>query len=134
MRLAHPRYPLYIAPHGDDQYVIGATEIESDAMHNVTVRSGLELLSALFSVHPGFAEAEILSMQASCRPAYPDNLPKIRVDPGVISINGLYRHGYLFAPPLIDDVGRYIDGDLDSLDYSSQFQFNLTEEKNERCG
>lgn len=111
VRLLHPRYPIYIAPHGGNEFVVGATEIESDATHPVTVRSALELLSALYTVHPGFGEAEILSLQVNCRPAYPDNLPRIRIDKNVIAINGLYRHGYLFAPTLLDIVNGLIDGE-----------------------
>ena len=57
-------------------------------MHDVTVRSALELLSALYIVHSGFAEAQILSMEANCRPAYPDNMPRVRVCGRIISVNG----------------------------------------------
>ena len=122
VRLIHPRYPLYIAPHGNHQYVVGATEIESDAMHNVTVRSGLELLSALFSVHSGFSEARIISMEANLRPAYPDNLPRIRVNDNMISVNGLYRHGYLFAPALLEDVCHYMAGNADLIQFNHLFE------------
>ena len=98
----HPRYPLYIVPKGNGQYVIGATEIESDHDKPVTVRSALELLSAAYSVHSGFGEGEILSMQAGLRPTLDDNEPHIFVKPGLMQINGLYRHGFLLAPYLIN--------------------------------
>ncbi|MDX9873447.1 MAG: FAD-dependent oxidoreductase [Spongiibacteraceae bacterium] len=98
VRLMHPRYQLYIAPKSDSVYVIGATEIESDSMAPITVRSSLELLSALYSVHSGFAEAEILHSYANCRPAFADNLPRIEVGAGLLRVNGLYRHGYLLGP------------------------------------
>jgi glycine oxidase len=42
------------------------------------VRSTLELLSAAYAVHPGFAEARILEIRTQCRPTLPDNLPAIR--------------------------------------------------------
>ena len=122
IRLIHPRYPLYVAPHGNHVYVIGATEIESDAMHDVTVRSALELLSALYIVHSGFAEAQILSMEANCRPAYPDNMPRVRVCGRIISVNGLYRHGYLFAPALLADVQNYINGSMDLIRFGQLFE------------
>lgn len=103
VRLLHPRYPLYIAPKPGGIYVIGATQIESEDMSPTTVRSALELLSALYSVHPAFGEARILEMAAQCRPALPDNLPKIRWDGGrLVQVNGLYRHGFLIAPALMD--------------------------------
>ncbi len=102
VRLLHPRYQLYLVPRKEQVFVAGATEIESDACHGVTVRSGLELLSALFSLHPGFAEAEILELNTGLRPAFPDNLPKVEAAPGLLRINGLYRHGYLLAPALLE--------------------------------
>lgn len=103
IRLLHPRYPIYIAPKPDGVYVIGATQIESEDTSPTSVRSALELLSALYSVHPAFGEARILEMVTQCRPALPDNLPEIGWDGGrVIRINGLYRHGYLVAPAVMD--------------------------------
>jgi len=103
IRLLHPRYPIYIAPKPDGVYVIGATQIESEDTSPTSVRSALELLSALYSVHPAFGEARILEMVTQCRPALPDNLPEIRWDGGrLIRINGLYRHGYLMAPAVMD--------------------------------
>lgn len=67
VRLMHPRYPIYIAPKPDHQFVIGATEIESQDSAEITVRSTLELLSAAYSVHRGFAEARVLSLLAGLR-------------------------------------------------------------------
>jgi glycine oxidase len=103
VRLLHPRYPLYIAPKPDGVYVIGATQIETEDLSPVSVRSALELLSALYAVHPAFGEARILELCSQCRPALPDNLPEIRWDGGrLIQVNGLYRHGYLVAPAVMD--------------------------------
>lgn len=102
-RLVHPRYPLYIAPKPDSVFVIGATEIESDDMSPASVRSTLELLSAAYSVHSGFAEARILEIATQCRPTLPDNLPAFRQPrAGVMQINGLYRHGFMIAPAILD--------------------------------
>ena len=104
VRLMHPRYQLYIAPKPDHTYVIGATEIESESLAPVTVRSSLELLSALYAVHSGFAEAEVLEARSHCRPAFLNNLPKILCEPGLMRVNGLYRHGYLLGPALVESV------------------------------
>ncbi|CAA0114090.1 tRNA 5-methylaminomethyl-2-thiouridine biosynthesis bifunctional protein MnmC [BD1-7 clade bacterium] len=104
VRLVHPRYKLYIAPKPDHEYVIGATQIESESEASVTVRSSLELLSALYSVHRGFAEAHILEQTARCRPAFDDNLPRIDMHPRLMSINGLYRHGYLLSPSVVEQA------------------------------
>jgi glycine oxidase len=101
VRLMHPRYPIYIAPKPNHEYVIGATEIESQDDQAITVRSSLELLSAAYTVHSGFAEARVLNMQVGIRPAFSDNRPQVSKVGNVISINGLYRHGYMLAPSLV---------------------------------
>ncbi len=98
IRLMHPRYPIYIVPKPNHEFVIGATEIESQSMRSMTLRSAMELLSAAYTVHSGFAEAEIIEMSAGLRPSLPDNRPVINCDGNVVRINGLYRHGYLLAP------------------------------------
>jgi len=106
-RLIHPRYPIYIAPKENDIYVVGATEIESDDLSEMSVRSAMELLSAVYTVHSGFAEARILEMATQCRPTLQDNLPAIRIQTDkdlsdLIMINGLYRHGFMIAPAVLD--------------------------------
>jgi glycine oxidase len=60
----------------------------------------LELLGAAYCLHPAFAEAEIVETGAGVRPAFPDNLPKIRREGRTVHVNGLYRHGFLLAPAL----------------------------------
>jgi glycine oxidase len=108
-RLLHPRYPIYIAPKENGIFRIGATEIESDDLSPVSVRSTLELLSAAYTVDSGFAEARILHLIAQCRPTLPDNLPSIRtLGTRVLQVNGLYRHGYLIAPALLDVVMAWL--------------------------
>lgn len=107
VRLMHPRHPLYIIPRGDGVFMIGATTIESES-DSLTVKSALDLLSALYSLHPAFAEAEILETNSALRPAYPDHLPRLNCQPGLISLNGLYRHGYLLVPALSEQLATYI--------------------------
>ncbi|MEM5481826.1 FAD-dependent oxidoreductase [Pseudoalteromonas fuliginea] len=109
VRLMHPRYPIYIAPKPNSEYVIGATEIESQDSGAATVRSTLELLSAAYTVHSGFAEARLLNIQAGLRPAFSDNRPEVSQVGNVISINGLYRHGYMLAPALVAQVVSRIE-------------------------
>lgn len=111
VRLMHPRYQLYIAPKPDNLYVIGATEIESESMQAITVRSSLELQSALYSVDRGFAEANIEKAYANCRPAFTDNLPRIESAARMMRINGLYRHGYLLSPVVTDVALAALQGD-----------------------
>lgn len=105
VRLLHPRYPIYIAPKENDLYVIGATELESEDMSPMTVRSALELLSAAHSLNPAFGEARIVELNVNCRPALPDHLPRVQWDGArVLRVNGLYRHGYLLAPAVTGEA------------------------------
>ena len=100
VRLLHPRFPLYIVPRADHRFMIGATMIESDERGRVTARSVVELLNAAYALHPAFAEAEIVELGCDARPAFPDNLPRIRRQGETVFVNGLYRHGFLLAPAL----------------------------------
>ncbi|MBE1282800.1 MAG: FAD-dependent oxidoreductase [Rhodobacteraceae bacterium] len=100
LRLLHPRMPLYLVPRGDGVYMIGGTMIESSSTRPPTVRSLTEMLSAAFTLHPGFAEASVLETGAGLRPAFADNLPRLIRQDGTLYLNGLYRHGFLLAPAL----------------------------------
>ncbi|WP_288192444.1 glycine oxidase ThiO [uncultured Phyllobacterium sp.] len=100
VRLIHPRFPVYIVPRADHLFMVGATMIESDATGPVTARSMMELLNAAYSLHPAFGEAAIIETGVGVRPAYADNFPRVERDGRVISINGLYRHGFLLAPAM----------------------------------
>jgi glycine oxidase len=108
IRLIHPRWPLYIIPRADHQFMIGATSIEAED-RGVSVRSALELLSAAYAVHPAFAEARIVEFGSGLRPAFPDNLPRIAIDDNKIAVNGLYRHGFLLAPALAELTLSYVE-------------------------
>jgi glycine oxidase len=130
IRLIHPKYPLYIAPKTDHTYVIGATEIESEDDSPMSVRSSLELLSAAYTVHSGFAEARILELAAQCRPSFKNNLPKItQTGPNLLHINGLYRHGFLIAPAIVDAVLQIIQHQTSDL--AKTFQLEAPDIHNE---
>lgn len=100
VRVLHPRWPLYVVPRGDGLFMVGATMIESDDTSRITARSVLELLNAAYALHPALGEAEIVEMGTHARPAFPDNLPRIRRAGRVLYVNGLFRHGFLLAPAL----------------------------------
>jgi len=104
VRLMHPRYQLYVAPRPKQRFVVGATELESEDAGPPSLRSVLELGSALYSLHPAFAEARVLRIDAALRPALDDHRPQLRRHGGVWQLNGLYRHGYLCAPALVDQL------------------------------
>ena len=104
LRLLHPRWRVYLVPREGGQVVVGATEIESEDRGPVSLRSTLELLGAAQSVLPGLSEARVLHSETNLRPALPDNLPLLRREAGLTRINGLYRHGFLLAPSLIEEA------------------------------
>ena len=118
VRLLHPRYQLYIVPKANQEFVIGATQIESEDRSPVSVQSALELNSALYTLNPAFAEARIIEMQSNLRPALNDNRPQIQYKEGLIKVNGLYRHGYLLAPVVVQHALALIDESV-ALDSSA---------------
>lgn len=109
VRLMHPRYQLYIVPKPDHRFVIGATQIESEDRSPMSLQSSLELSSALYTLAPAFAEARILEQGVNLRPAFMDNNPQVSVAPGLISANGLFRHGYLLAPAVVCHILAALD-------------------------
>ena len=108
VRLMHPRYQLYVGPRPQHVFVVGATELESQDTGPVTLRSMLELGSALYSLHPAFGEARIERLSAALRPAFDNDQPACLQRDGVWHINGLYRHGYLCAPALVETLTQHI--------------------------
>ncbi|MCS4510939.1 FAD-dependent oxidoreductase [Xylophilus ampelinus] len=104
VRLLHPRHAVYIVPRGPDRVFVGASEIESEDRSPVSLRSAVELMAAAHSVLPALAEARIERLDRNLRPALPDNLPRTEVGPGLLRINGLFRHGWLMAPALVADA------------------------------
>ena len=108
VRLLHPRIPLYIVPRGGGVYMLGATVIEATERTRITARSILEMLSAAYALHPSFGEAEVLEFGVDARPAFPDNLPRIRRIGSTIHANGLFRHGFLLGPALATQVADLI--------------------------
>ena len=114
VRLIHPRWPLYVIPRQRNLFMLGATSIETEH-DGVSVRSALELLGAAYAVHPAFAEARIVEFGSGLRPAFPDNLPRVAIDNDRISVNGLYRHGFLIAPALAELTLGYVErGQIDN--------------------
>ena len=117
VRLLHHRHPLYVVPREGGVFMIGATTIESESPDageepRVTLRSAGELLTQAYALHPAFAEAEILEMNAGLRPAFPDNAPRIEVSGRTIAVNGLYRHGWLVAPALAARIVDVLRGEV----------------------
>lgn len=100
VRLLHRRFPVYIVPRGDGLFMVGATVIETEFDGPIVARSLMELLNAAYTLFPAFADATIIETGVGIRLAFPDNLPRASHQGKVISLNGLYRHGFLLAPAM----------------------------------
>ncbi len=104
VRLLHPRHRVYVVPRPDDVVLVGASEIETEDRSPMSLRSAVELMAAAHSVLPALAESRILRLDVNLRPALPDHRPECHVEPGLVRINGLYRHGWLLGPSLVDEA------------------------------
>lgn len=124
VRLLHPRYNIYLIPRSENRYLVGATQIESEDYSEISVRSIMELLSAVYSIHPGFAEARIIKTEVNCRPALNDNLPSIEVHENIVRVNGLFRHGYLLAPAIAKLVTNVVNGEPIDDEFVSVIKYN----------
>lgn len=110
VRLMHPRYPLYVVPRGAGVFMIGATQIENaEDEGRVSLRSAMELMSALYALHPSFGEAQIIEIASGVRPSYPDNLPRLSRAGNVIRAGGLFRHGWLLSPVMAESAADMIE-------------------------
>jgi glycine oxidase len=104
VRLLHPRHRVYIVPRSADLVIVGASEVESEDRSPVSLKSAVELMAAAHGVMPALAEARIERLDTNLRPALPDNEPRIESVAGLVRINGLFRHGWLLAPALVEDA------------------------------
>ncbi|MFN5049041.1 FAD-dependent oxidoreductase, partial [Roseateles sp.] len=105
LRLLHPRYRgVYLVPRSESELLLGASEIESEDRSPVSLQTAVELMAAAHSVLPALAEARITRLDRNLRPALPDNLPFTHHEPGLLRLNGLYRHGWLLAPALVQGL------------------------------
>ncbi|MDI1257985.1 FAD-dependent oxidoreductase [Aquabacterium sp.] len=104
VRLLHPRHRVYVVPRPGDVVLVGASEIETEDRSPMSLRSAVELMAAAHSVLPALAESRIIRMDTNLRPALPDHRPECHVEPGLVRINGLYRHGWLLGPSLVDEA------------------------------
>lgn len=108
VRLLHPRHRVYLVPRPGDVIVVGASEVESEDRSPVSLRSAVELMAAAHSVLPALAEARIVHMETNLRPALPDHRPLLAHEPGLLRINGLFRHGWLLAPALAEKALQHV--------------------------
>jgi glycine oxidase len=98
LRVHHPHHPIYLAPQRHGRVLVGATMIESDDDGAISVRSALELLSTAYGIHAALRHARVVDTRVGRRPAFFDHQPRLTAAPGLMRLNGMYRHGFLLAP------------------------------------
>ena len=112
VRLLHPRSPIYVVPREGGLFMVGATMVESDDLRGITLRGTVELLNAAYALHPAFAEAELVETGVGLRPSFADNLPRVRRNGSLVSINGLHRHGFLLSPAMAQEAVAAVEAAL----------------------
>ncbi|MBK0090201.1 FAD-dependent oxidoreductase [Erwinia sp. S59] len=111
IRLLHPRFPCYLVPRRNGHFMLGATMVESDDASAISARAMMELLSAAYAIHPALAEARVVESGSGLRPAYPANLPEIHYQNDTYYLNGMYRHGFLLAPMMAEQLMQRLFGE-----------------------
>lgn len=111
IRLLHPRFPCYLVPRRNGHFMLGATMVESDDASPISARAMMELLSAAYAIHPALAEARVVESGSGLRPAYPANLPEIHYQNDTFYLNGMYRHGFLLAPMMAEQLMQRLFGE-----------------------
>lgn len=101
----------YIVPRVDNTVLVGATVEDVGFDERVTAAGIRDLLDAACDLLPQGWGATFLEARAGLRPATPDELPVLGVDPaepGVIHASGHYRNGVLLAPVTAKLIGDLV--------------------------
>lgn len=114
---------FYLVPRPGGEVVLGASVEERGFDLRVSAGGVHELLREAYRALPELAELEFVEAAAGLRPGTPDNAPIIGPLEGgrVIAVCGLYRHGVLLAPLIVDAAaallaGRPLPAELGGLD------------------
>jgi len=109
IRMIHPKKSIYIVPRPKNIFILGSSEIESYDFSPISVRTTLELLSSAYSVNSSFLEARIIKTATQCRPTLPNYSSNLIIHKnGLIRVNGLFRYGWLVAPPIVEKIIQHI--------------------------
>ena len=104
IRVIQQRFSVFIVPKSDNTFVVGATDLDKQGSHAVTVKSSLDLLSAIYALHPGFANAEIIEAIAGQRAVYAKEEPRVAVTENIVRVNGLSRQGWMVGPAMTQQI------------------------------
>jgi glycine/D-amino acid oxidase-like deaminating enzyme len=91
----------YVVPWQDGSLLVGATVEEVGFDERATAVGVRDLLEAVCELLPEGWGATFVEARAGLRPATPDHLPVLGIDPaepGIVHASGHYRNGVLLAP------------------------------------
>ena len=91
----------YIVPWTDGTLLVGATVEDVGFDERATAAGVRDLLDAVCELLPAGWGATFIEARSGLRPATPDELPVLGVDPaepGIVYASGHYRNGVLLAP------------------------------------
>ncbi len=103
----------YCVPREDGQVLVGATMEEVGFEDGVSGRVVQGLVDAAARFLPGLAEGGPPDAWSGLRPATPDGLPILGVDPdveGLLYATGHFRNGILLAPVTAATIAALVDG------------------------
>jgi glycine oxidase len=112
----------YIIPRDDGRILVGATVEDVGFRKGATPRGIAALMNAAARVVPGLADLPLVETWAGFRPATPDDLPILGLDPelrGLVYATGHYRNGILLAPVTAFTVAELITHGRSGVDISA---------------
>jgi len=101
----------YIVPRLDGTLLVGATVEDVGFDERATAAGIRDLLDAACELLPAGWGATFIEARSGLRPATPDELPALGVDPaepGIIHASGHYRNGVLLAPITASLIGDLV--------------------------
>ncbi len=104
IRIIQGRFHIYVVPKPDNIFVVGASDLGDQGTGAVTVRSSLDLLTAIYALHPGFADAQIIEAIAGQRAVYDSREAEIVQHGNILCGNGLSRQGWMIGPMIVEQL------------------------------
>jgi glycine oxidase len=103
---------IYLVPRANGEIVVGATQEELGYDTRITAGGIWELLRDAREVLPGITELEFTEVNASLRPASPDDAPILgpAALPGLFLAAGHFRDGVLLTPVTGDVMAEVLAG------------------------
>jgi len=124
VQLRHVIYgpSCYIIPRDDGRILVGATVEDVGFQKGPTPRGIATLMAAAARVVPALADLPLVETWAGFRPATPDDLPVLGLEPalrGLLYATGHYRNGILLAPVTAHCIAELVVHGRSDVDISA---------------